>query len=63
MLVASMADDERFRIEKYNERNFAVYDGEELVVLAVYRKGAIEVVRRLKEIDGGTTVKESPLRN
>jgi len=40
----------RFRVEKYGYRNFAVYDDQDqLVVVAVYRKGAREVVRRLTE--------------
>ena len=39
---------QKFRIEKYGYRNFAVYDDQDqLVVIAVYRKGAEEVVRRL----------------
>jgi hypothetical protein len=31
-------------------RNWAVYDGETLVCLTVYKKGATEVVRRLTTI-------------
>ena len=37
----------RFHIEKYGYRNFAVYDCNDLVVVAVYQKGAREVLRRL----------------
>jgi len=37
-----------YRVEKYGSRFHAVYDPkDELVVVAVYRKGALEVVRRL----------------
>jgi len=34
-------------IRKYGERYWAVWDGEELVAVTVYKKGAIEVLRRL----------------
>lgn len=39
----------RFRIEPGYKgyRHFAVYDGDDLVCVAVYRKGAEEVIRRL----------------
>ena len=36
------------RIERYrNTRHWALYDGHELVVVTVYRRGAQEVQRRL----------------
>ena len=35
-------------IEPYGDRYFALYDGEELVCVTVYRKGAMEVKRRLE---------------
>jgi hypothetical protein len=35
-------------IEPYGDRYFAVYDGEELVCVTVYKKGALEVKRRLE---------------
>jgi len=38
---------DRFSIDKWNDRNFAVYDGEDLVCVTVYRKGAEEVRRRM----------------
>jgi len=34
------------RIERYG-RYWAVYDGDILICLTVYRKGAVEVIRRL----------------
>jgi len=40
---------QKFRVEKYGYRNFAVYEGEELVAVTVYRRGAQEVVRRLND--------------
>jgi hypothetical protein len=35
-------------IEPYGDRYFAVYDGEDLVCVTVYKKGALEVKRRLE---------------
>jgi len=35
-------------IERYGDRYFAVYDGEDLVCVTVYKKGALEVKRRLE---------------
>ena len=35
------------RIERYGNRFWAVYDGDALVCVTVYRRGAIEVIRRL----------------
>ena len=42
-----MATIDRFRVDHYGTRFFAVYDGEELVAVTDYRKGAEEVKRRL----------------
>ena len=39
----------RFRIEKYGFRTHAVYDRDVLVAVTLYRKGAVEVARRLNE--------------
>ena len=38
---------ERFKIDKYSNRNFALYDSEDLVCVTAYRKGAEEVRRRM----------------
>ena len=38
---------ERFRVDKYGDRTFALYDGENLVCVTAYRKGAEEVRRRM----------------
>ena len=43
----------RFRVEKYGYRSFAVYDKEQLVVVTVYKRGAIEVAKRLETFTGG----------
>ena len=35
-------------IERYGDRFYALYDGEELVCVTVYKKGALEVKKRLE---------------
>ena len=35
-------------IEPYGNRYYALYDGEDLVCVTVYKKGALEVKRRLE---------------
>jgi hypothetical protein len=37
------------RIEKYSDRYWAVYDEDVLVCVCVYKKGAVEVVKRLTQ--------------
>lgn len=37
-----------FLIQPYGNRYFALYDGEDLVCVTVYKKGAMEVKRRLE---------------
>lgn len=49
-------------IERYVRRNWAVYDADgELVVVAVYKKGAMEVVRRLTHREGVVEASNSVL--
>lgn len=46
------------RLEKY-DRYWAVYDAhEELVCVTVYKKGALEVIKRLSEKGGDNYVSE-----
>jgi len=40
-----------FTIEKWGGRYWAVFDGDGLICLAVYKKGALEVKRRLEQIE------------
>ncbi len=40
----------QLKIEKWDRWHWAVYDGPELVCLTVYKKGALEVKRRLESI-------------
>ena len=35
-------------IERYGNRYFALYEGESLICVTVYKKGALEVKRRLE---------------
>jgi hypothetical protein len=38
------------RVERYKKtRYWAIWDGQELVALTVYRRGALEVLRRLQQ--------------
>ena len=39
-----------FRIEPYDMKFFALYDGEVLVCVTVYKAGALEVMKRLFEL-------------
>ena len=38
----------QLKIEKWDHRHWAVYDGPELICVTVYKKGALEVKRRLE---------------
>ena len=46
-----------FLIQPYGTRYFALYDGEDLICVTVYKKGALEVKRRL-EIASNLTPEE-----
>ena len=37
-------------IQHYGDRYFALYEGENLVCVTVYKKGSMEVKRRLEEL-------------
>ena len=43
-----MQDYEQVRIEKWGRRHWAVYDGPELICIALYKIGAFEAKRRLE---------------
>ena len=38
-----------FTIEPWGEKYYALYDGNELVCVTLYKKGALEVMKRLSE--------------
>jgi len=40
-----------FTIAKWGGRYWAVFDGDGLICLAVYKKGALEVKRRLEQME------------
>ena len=40
---------QQLKVEKWDRRHWAVYDGPELVCVTVYKKGAVEVKRRLED--------------
>jgi len=39
-----------FLIQPYGTRYYALYEGEDLICVTVYKKGALEVKRRLETI-------------
>ena len=41
---------ERFNITRYGSRFWALYDGEDLICVCVYKVGAREVKRRIEEL-------------
>ncbi len=44
-----MSEQNEFSIEKWDDRHWAVFDGSDLVCVTVYKKGALEVKRRLEQ--------------
>ena len=42
-----------FLIQPYGDRYYALYEGEDLVCVTVYKKGALEVKRRLEILKKG----------
>ena len=49
---APSATDSYYRIERYkNTRHWALYDGEELVTVTVYKRGAESVKQRLEDLE------------
>ena len=41
----------QLKVEKWNRRHWAVFDGSELVCVTVYKKGAVEVKRRFEALE------------
>ena len=49
---ATSETESHYRIERYkNTRNWALYDGDELVTVTVYKRGAESVKQRLKALE------------
>ena len=42
-----------FTIEPWGEKYYALYDGDELVCVTLYKKGALEVMKRLSAKEVG----------
>jgi hypothetical protein len=42
-----------FSIEPYGSKHYALYDGNELVCVTVYKQGALEVMKRLYALQKG----------
>jgi len=52
----------RYRVEHYGKsRNFAAYEGQTLIAVTLYRKGAAEITKRLEEKDRRIASLESQL--
>ena len=52
----------RYRVDHYGKsRNFAAYEGQSLIAVTLYRKGAAEITARLEEKDGRIAALESQL--
>jgi hypothetical protein len=52
----------RYRVDHYGKsRNFAAYEGQTLIAVTLYRKGAAEITARLAEKDRTITALESQL--
>src|SRR5262245_14381616 len=52
----------RYRVDHYGKsRNFAAYEGQTLIAVTLYRKGAAEITARLEEKDRSIAVLESQL--
>ena len=47
-----------FLIQPYGTRYYALYEGEDLVCVTVYKKGALEVKRRLETASNLATKEE-----
>src|SRR5215470_10865929 len=52
----------RYRVDHYGKsRNFAAYEGQTIIAVTLYRKGAAEIIARLEEKDGRIAALERQL--
>ena len=52
----------RYRVDHYGKsRNFAAYEGQTIIAVTLYRKGAAEIIARLEEKDRRIAALESQL--
>ena len=47
-----MPEQNEFSVEKWDRRHWALLEGDDLVCVTVYKKGALEVKRRLEQKKG-----------
>jgi hypothetical protein len=60
--LAQPQEPHRYRVDHYGKsRNFAAYEGQTLIAVTLYRKGAAEITARLAEKDRTITALESQL--
>jgi len=56
------AQQSRYRVDHYGKsRNFAAYEGQTIIAVTLYRKGAAEITARLEEKDRSIAALESQL--
>jgi hypothetical protein len=59
---AQPQEQHRYRVDHYGKsRNFAAYEGQTIIAVTLYRKGAAEITARLEEKDRRIAVLESQL--
>jgi hypothetical protein len=52
----------RYRVDHYGKsRNFVAYEGQTIIAVTLYRKGAAEIIARLEEKDGRIAALECQL--
>ena len=59
---AQPQEQHRYRVDHYGKsRNFAAYEGQTIIAVTLYRKGAAEITARLEEKDRRIAALESQL--
>jgi hypothetical protein len=59
---AEPQEQHRYRVDHYGKsRNFAAYEGQTIIAVTLYRKGAAEITKRLAEKDRSIAALESQL--
>jgi len=60
--AGSTPEPHRYRVDHYGKsRNFAAYEGQTIIAVTLYRKGAVEITARLEEKDRIIAALESQL--
>jgi hypothetical protein len=59
---AQPQEQHRYRVDHYGKsRNFAAYEGQTIIAVTLYRKGAAEIIARLEEKDRSIAALENQL--